>query len=150
MTALQPDDATLALVIRRRIRATPERLFAAWTEPDQLRSWWGPDKVRCTEAQVDLRVGGSYRIANAFPDGKVLWISGRFEQVQPPERLVYTWTVEPGDGPPERVSVEFRGRGEATDVTIVHERIASADIRDRHELGWTGCLDGLSAWLALG
>jgi uncharacterized protein YndB with AHSA1/START domain len=66
----------ITLVVRRTIRATPERLFEAWTEPAQLRRWWGPQDVECLDAQVDLRVGGQYRIANRFPDGRIVWIAG--------------------------------------------------------------------------
>jgi len=82
--------ADIALVARRFIRASAERVFAAWTEPDHLRQWWGPRPVTCCEASVDLRVGGGYRIGNLLPDGTVVWIAGAFEVVEPPKRLVYS------------------------------------------------------------
>src|SRR5262249_59801756 len=85
----------ITLVVRKTIRATPERLFDAWTQPTQLRQWWGPDDAECADAQVDLRVGGQYRIANRFRDGRVVWITGEFEVIGPPQRLDYTWRVEP-------------------------------------------------------
>ena len=138
---------TDTLVVRRTVRATPERLFDAWTVAEQLRQWWGPPSVACIDAEVDLRVGGRYRIANQFPDGKVLWISGEFEAIERPRRLVYTWRVTPGGVGFERVSVTFDARGQSTEVTIAHERIPSPAIRDRHEQGWTGCLDGLAEYV---
>jgi hypothetical protein len=55
-----PAAGTLALVVRRVIRATPERLFEAWTEPTQILGWWGPEGATCEGAEVDLRVGGRY------------------------------------------------------------------------------------------
>ena len=55
--------------VRRLIRAPVERIFAAWTQPDQLRSWWGPPGVRCVEVSVDLSIGGAYRIVNELPNG---------------------------------------------------------------------------------
>jgi uncharacterized protein YndB with AHSA1/START domain len=134
------------LVIRRSIRATPAVLFAAWTQPSQLVEWWGPAGVECVDAQVDLRVGGAYRIANRFPDGRVVWISGEFESIEAPYALVYTWQVEPSAGAPERVTVRFDARGDATDVVIQHERIADPEARRGHEAGWEGCLDGLAAY----
>jgi len=139
------------LVVHRRIRATPERLFAAWTRPDQLTRWWGPAGVDCIAAHVDLRVGGEYRIANRFPDGRVVWITGHFETVEPPHRLVYSWSIDAGSpqpSQPERVTVRFDeiDRG-TTDVVIVHERIATDELRRGHEIGWHGCLDGLEAFL---
>jgi len=69
----------IALVTRRTIRASVARLFEAWTQPDKLCAWWGPSPVTCSGAEVDLRVGGRYRIANALPDGKTLIIEGEFD-----------------------------------------------------------------------
>src|SRR5216683_3839213 len=85
----------VTLVIRKTIRAKAERLFAAWTIPAQLKLWWGPQGVKCIDAEVDLRPGGRYRIANQLPDGKILWITGEFEVIEAPRKLVYTWRVEP-------------------------------------------------------
>ncbi len=131
------------LELRKTIRASPARVFEAWTQPAQLKQWWGPEGVTCTEAEADLRVGGRYRIANRFPDGKVLWIAGEFEQIAPPHMLVYSWRLESEARPPERVTVRFEARADATEVIVVHELIPTAAIRDMHEQGWRGCLDGL-------
>jgi uncharacterized protein YndB with AHSA1/START domain len=149
----------LALVVRRTIRASPERLFAAWTEPAQLRRWWGPAQVECAAAEVDLRVGGRYRLANKFPDGSVWWIGGTFETVTPPRLLIYSWELSPGEiapgglAPPaqavERVTVRFQPKGNSTEVVVTHERIADEAARVSHEQGWFGCLDGLVEFLAV-
>ncbi len=140
---------TLSLVVRRTIRASRERLFEAWTRPEQLLRWWGPKGVRCSHAEVDARVGGALRIGNALPDGSTVWILGEFLEVVPGERLVYTWRTEPGrGGARERVTVRFESRGEAvTEVIVVHERIAEVATRQSHADGWDGCLDGLDAWI---
>ena len=74
-----PSKSPATLVVRRRINATAEKLFAAWTRPELLVRWWGPQGVACPAAEIDLRVGGSYRIANQFPDGTLVWIAGVFE-----------------------------------------------------------------------
>jgi uncharacterized protein YndB with AHSA1/START domain len=137
----------LSLIVRRTIRASPERVFAAWTEPEQLQRWWGPTGVVCTGAEVDLRVGGRYRIGNRLPDGSQVWISGEFEQITPPHCLVYTWRTE-DDAGAERITVRFEAREGATEVIVVHERIASARLRDGHEAGWQGCLEGLDRHVA--
>jgi uncharacterized protein YndB with AHSA1/START domain len=138
---------TVVLLVRRLIRASPERIFDAWTQPEHLKRWWGPQSVQCIDAEVDLRVGGHYRIANQFPDGKVLWISGEFETVERPHRLVYTWRVDQVAEAAERVTVTFEARGEATEVIVVHERIPTESMRDLHQQGWAGCLDGLVDYL---
>jgi uncharacterized protein YndB with AHSA1/START domain len=138
------------LVVRRTIQASAARLFEAWTQPSQLRHWWGPVSVVCIDAQVDLRVGGRYRIANRFPDGKIVWIAGEFEAIEAPYKLVYTWALEPVSGPTERVTVQFKPRGNATEVIVTHEGIPTVPIRQRHEQGWQACLGGLADYLQLG
>lgn len=135
------------LVISKIIPASAERLFAAWTEPEQLQQWWGPESVTCIEAEVDLRIGGRYRIGNQFPDGKVVWISGTFRVIDRPRKLVYTWQIS-ADAPEELVTVTFRttNPGEC-EVTVTHEHIPNRAIRDRHEQGWIGCLAKLASYL---
>jgi uncharacterized protein YndB with AHSA1/START domain len=142
--------SSVTLVVRRTIRASAERLFDAWTQPAQLKKWWGPVSVECIDAEVELRVGGHYRIANRFPDGKILWIVGEFESIERPSKLVYTWRLESAPGPPERVTVTFEAQGSETEVVVTHERIPTDAIRDMHERGWLGCLDGLTQFLSGG
>jgi uncharacterized protein YndB with AHSA1/START domain len=144
---LTSGSASITLVVRRKICARPEALFAAWTQPAHLKKWWGPRPVTCVDAEVDLRVGGGYRIANQFPDGTLLWIVGEFEVVDPPHKLVYTWRAGFEPRASERVTVQFDWQGDATEVTVVHEGIPNAAIRNRHESGWNGCLDGLANYL---
>lgn len=133
------------LVVSRTIRAAPDRVFDAWTTADQITRWWGGGGVTCPEAQVELAVGGAYRIANAMPDGTVTWISGVFEFVERPYRLRYTWDVEPADpdAASSVVAVEFAPVDGGTLVTVNQTRIPSDDARLMFEAGWNGCLDGL-------
>jgi len=138
-----PKRLAATLVVRRRINAIPEKLFAAWTQPALLVRWWGPQGVACPAAEIDLRVGGSYRIANQFPDGKVIWIAGMFEVIEPPYRLTYSWKLESQNGPVERVTVCFVAHGVTTEVVVTHERIPDEAARTSHERGWIGCLDSL-------
>ena len=56
------------LLIERTLKAAPERVFDAFTDPDQLKQWWWPNGFTCPKAEVDLRVGGSYRLAMEWPD----------------------------------------------------------------------------------
>ncbi len=137
----------VSLVVRRRIRASAARLFAAWTHPDQLQCWWGPRAVTCIGADIDLRVGGRYRIAHRMSDGAIVTIGGAFLRIEPPHQLVYTWQREPESGAGETVTVRFEPHDGATEVVIVHERIADRQTRDSHEAGWDGCLDGLVAFV---
>lgn len=135
----------LTLIVRRLIAARSERLFAAWTEADRFVQWWGPRGVVCEGADIDLRVGGLYRIANRMPGGDIVWISGEFELIDPPNRIAYSWRVEPGPSERSKVQVSFVSRGDRTEVVVKHERIVSEARRHEHELGWIGCLEGLEA-----
>ncbi len=138
--------AELVLVVRRLIKADAAVLFEAWTRPEHLLAWWGPRPVRCVEAAVELRVGGRYRIVNALPDGMRLDITGEFQRVEAPHKLVYTWVVGAAPAGPEIVTVDFETRGpRLTEVVVTHRRIASERTRDSHANGWEGCLDGLAA-----
>lgn len=141
------DADTATLHVRRLIPAPPARVFGAWTNPDELQKWWGPKGVRCLSADVDLCVGGRYKIANELPDKSVLWIVGEFEVVEPPRLLVYTWAVETDASSAERVTVKFLRHDQGTEITLTHERIATASLRDQHRDGWIGCLDGLVGYL---
>jgi uncharacterized protein YndB with AHSA1/START domain len=135
----------VALVARRTIHASIERVFEAWTDPVQLRAWWGPRPVTCSAAEVDLRTGGRYRIVNALPDGTTVTIQGQFRVVEVYRKLVYTWRMGESESPEDSslVTVRFEQRGEDTEVIVVHEDIPSEPVRESHEKGWHGCLDGL-------
>jgi uncharacterized protein YndB with AHSA1/START domain len=89
-----------------------------------------------------------------FPDGRVVWIVGRFVEVTPPRRLAYTWALEPADPDPgrreEQVTVSFEPCDEGTEVTVLRKRVATAALRDADAAGWDGCLDGLAAHLGMG
>ena len=107
----------------------------------------GPEGVVCVDPQVDLHVGGHYRIGNRFPDGKVLWITGQFEVIRPPSSLTYSWRLEGISDGAERVTVRFEVRGEMTEVIVTDERIPNRALRDQHQHGWLGCLDGVTKYL---
>ncbi len=135
----------LDLTLTRIIRAPRERVFAAWTDPVLLVQWWGPGQISCPEAEVDLREGGAYRLANLEADGSITWIYGEFRLVRPPEELAYTWAVT---GVAERetlVSVRFNDHPEGTELVIRHSRFGLAPVRSMHLVGWNGCIDKLEA-----
>jgi uncharacterized protein YndB with AHSA1/START domain len=136
----------IALVARRRIRAKAARVFGAWTQPEQLRAWWGPRPVTCADAEVDLRVGGRYRIVNALPDGSRVTIDGEFRVVDAPHKLVYTWRIDDGTVGASLVTVRFEPFGDETEVIVVHEDISTEAVRESHESGWRGCLNGLELY----
>lgn len=137
---------TLTLEVKRLIKAPRERVFAAWTTPDAIHKWFGPETCRVLSAQVDLRVGGEYRIrAHSEPQGEVE-VGGVFREVKRPSRLAYTWVWT--DAPMNEigetlVTVECVDANGFTEVRLRHEGFPSAEPRDKHNHGWNGCLDKL-------
>lgn len=126
-------------------------MFRAWTQPDLITQWWLPENFSDPSAEVDLRVGGAFRIGMRPPEGERFYAVGTFREVTAPERLVYTWRWEPSgpmDAGETLVTVEFKERGRDTEITLVHERLASEKERDEHQEGWTGCLDRLARVVA--
>jgi uncharacterized protein YndB with AHSA1/START domain len=144
---VRPPNQDTKLVVTKIIPASSECLFAAWTQPEQLKQWWGPESVTCIEAEVDLRVGGRYRIGNRFPDGRVVWITGKFHLIDAPHKLVYSWQVGT-DSDEELVTVFFRPIQDGnTEVTITHKRIPDRTARESHQQGWFACLSKLALYI---
>ena len=144
MSRQETEGDLLALNVKAYIPASPRQVFTAWTTPCELQKWWGPENVRCVSAEIDLRVGGEYRIANELPDKSILWISGVFERIEIPKLLVYTWSTGQTRLASEKVTVEFRQSGPGTEVCVRHERIKTRALCDQHRQGWRGCLNGLA------
>ncbi len=139
------------LVLRRTFAASRERVFAVFTQADQMRLWMGPGEYAVVEAQADLRPGGAYRVTMQDPAGERLVVRGVYRDVGPPERVSYTWSWEE-DAPEEEVetlvTIEFAARGAQTDVVLTQERFASEESRDRHVGGWSAALDQVATLLA--
>jgi uncharacterized protein YndB with AHSA1/START domain len=137
-------DTTLRL--RRTIHAPRAKVFRAFTDPMVLQRWWIPGPGHTVpEASIDLRPGGSYRIEMQNPKGERFHLLGTYREVRPPERLVYTWRWEGlrSESAETLVTVEFRDLGGVTEVVITHELFPDAAARDRHQRGWSGCLEQL-------
>jgi uncharacterized protein YndB with AHSA1/START domain len=151
MTAHEPTSAEpdASLTIVRAFPAAAEAVFRAWTVPTLLARWWWPARFR-TSCQVDLRPGGRYRYWSVeLPDVGILAVSGTYLEVDPPQRLVYTWAWEGSDEPKTRVTVVFSRQGaELTELTLTHGPFARAEERANHIQGWNDCLDRLAAELS--
>jgi len=142
-----PSRADSRLTVKRTVKAPREQVFRAWTDPSELARWFHPDPSFTTPvAEVDLRAGGSYRFAMQPPTGDAYVVRGVYREVQPPDRLVFTWRWDgTGDDDPETlVTVELRERSGGTEVVLTHERFTSVASRDEHRKGWQGCLAQLS------
>jgi uncharacterized protein YndB with AHSA1/START domain len=133
------------LELRRLIPGSKEKVFSAWTEPQQLLLWWED----LTRAEMDLRVGGEYRLGWKKPKSPQEEItSGEFEQVVAPDRLVYTWLT--GKNPESLVTVDFVERLRGTEIFLVQERIPTKESLEAQRAGWNLALDCLENFLERG
>jgi uncharacterized protein YndB with AHSA1/START domain len=140
-------DTTLRLT--RLIQADPATVFEAWTEPEMLNQWSAPEGMDI-EAEVDLVVGGRYRIRMKGPDGTLFNAVGEYREIDPPNRLSYTWKWEEkgNDHYDTLVTVEFHDRDGATEVVLIHELFPDSEIAGKHSEGWTSCLNRLEGVFA--
>ena len=137
-----------SLSIKRRLNASPAKVFAAWTDPAKIARWFGPKQIETLRAEADARVGGRYRIVARSPDGEEHDVSGVYREVVPGRKLVFTWAWR---STPEReslVTIDLKSDGDGTLLTLTHEQFFDEGARDRHRSGWSGVLDKLEKFLA--
>jgi uncharacterized protein YndB with AHSA1/START domain len=142
--------AVLQLRLERVIRTDRERAFAAWTRPELLREWSAPEGMTIEEGELELRVGGRWRVVMAEPNGTRHEAFGTYREVTPPERLVYThaWRQGNGSSPETTLVVEFREVAGGTRVVLTQEGFGSPQSRDGHGEGWSSSLNRLEAMFA--
>ena len=140
-------DISLSLV--RTIKATPEKVYAAWTEPKTLKKWMSPsDAMDITVAETDLKVGGKYRIVMREPDGKEHRVGGVYKELQRGRKIVFTWGWDSSPEAETVVTIELRRNGAGTELTLTHTRFADEASRDMHNQGWIGCVGRLEKLFA--
>ena len=147
-------DPKLDLMVERVVRVSPERAWAAWTEPDHLRRWYAPAPGVISECEIDLRPGGVFRFVPRQPDGAENPCTCCYVEVVPYRRLVWTDALRPGFRPAPTGFftgvMTLEARGDATLCTAVAMHRNEAD-RDRHADmgfydGWGTVLDQLVAY----
>jgi len=134
-----------AVRVVRSYDATPERVFACFTDPALVATWWGPGGVNCPGAEAELKVGGRFRFAMRSDDGTTDTAAcGEYLAIERPWRLVFSGFWEPNPTEVSRVSVSLRkidaGR---TELTLVHDRFDSEETAALHETGWSSSLECL-------
>ncbi len=139
------------LRLQRVIRAPVERVFEAWTVPEQVAQWWGPEYAEIPEYSLDVRPGGKWYTVMKLPDGSLPRVSGEFRAVEKNKRLVFTWAWQQDDGSrghETEVTVTFEPVGKHTRLTLVQALFVETVHRDRHGEGWTSTFKSLEQYLA--
>jgi uncharacterized protein YndB with AHSA1/START domain len=141
-----------SLVIKKVFSSPRETVFAAWTDPQHLKQWFAPsDEMTVPIAEVDLRVGGRYRIAMRSPEedkGDYI-VVGTYRETDSPRKLAFTWRWETNTEYKDEtlVTVDFNEVEGGTEVVLTHEQFTDRKWRDEHNKGWTGCIDRLGKHL---
>ena len=138
-----------ALKLSRHYPVDAQKLWRAWTDPEAVKKWWGPGPGHSVSlAQLDVRVGGHFRIVFGGAEGRDHECAGVYREVVPNRRLVFTWTWP--NSTPEReslVTIVFRAAANGTELDFVHEQLFDEQVRDDHKRGWSGSLDKLERFL---
>lgn len=125
-------DDPRAIVGSRVFDASRELVFAAFTDPQHLAQWWGPDGFTTTTSTFDFRPGGVWRFVMHGPDGRDYQNRVTYDEIVPPERLVYSHAggddVEPVQF---RQTLSFEALGNGQTRLTWHGTFPSAEERDR-------------------
>jgi uncharacterized protein YndB with AHSA1/START domain len=142
-------------VLTRVFAAPRELVFKAWTDPAHLARWWGPQGFTNPVCEVDPRPGGALRIVVRSPSGVDYPMTGTFQEIAPPERLVFTSAAQDTQGRSVlevQTTVTFAAHGRQTHLTVQVRVIAATDAAAPYlagmEQGWAQSLQRLAALLA--
>jgi uncharacterized protein YndB with AHSA1/START domain len=130
------------LVVTKVIKATPEEVFEAFTNPEIMTEWFYGDEGWTVDVSNTLEIGGKYILNMIKPDGKEYKHTGEYKVIAPHEKLVFTWNSDFAQD--TVVTVYFRGVAGGTEITLEHEFLPTAEVREDHRKGWTICLGNLA------
>jgi uncharacterized protein YndB with AHSA1/START domain len=137
------------LSLNRSYPVAPEKVWRAWTDPEAIKRWWGPggnDPV--SVAQLDVRVGGRFRIVFGGPQGRDHEVQGVYKEIVPARKLVFTWTWP--NSTPEReslVTIVFKRAAGGTELEFLHAQHFDETVRDNHRRGWSESFAKLERYL---
>lgn len=137
-------DAMLRL--ERLIAAPPDTVFAYWTDPALIVTWWGPEGFDIPAHAIEVRPGGEWRTTMRSPAGKLMTVSGVYRLIDKPHRLVFTWAWDDEHGVrghETEVTVTFVPVPGGTRLTLTQQEFATVESRDGHTKGWASTFDCL-------
>lgn len=140
--AHEPD----AVKVDRRLPATPEEVFDAWTDPESLKLFMVPHSVLRARVQADVRVGGEFQIVMEHETDETDH-RGKYVEIDRPRKLSFTWRSKYTDNRDSLVTLYFTPDGEETRILLVHEKLPSATARQQHNDGWSSVIDHLDEFL---
>ncbi|MFI5411332.1 SRPBCC domain-containing protein [Kaistia sp. UC242_56] len=141
-----------SLTLKRQLKASPARIFKAWTDPAKLVHWFGPHDTAegSVEAETDLRVGGAFRIRFKTADGQQQEANGSYQALVPDQSLAMNWTWLVDPEAPSLVTVTFHGEQGGTMLTLTQEGLADEASRASQQVIWTGAIERLERFVTRG
>jgi uncharacterized protein YndB with AHSA1/START domain len=131
--------------VTRVMAAPPAEVYEAWTNAEAVSQWFAPGPMTASVPQWDVRVGGAFRVEMYDPRGSTHIAIGRFQDLQPSQRLVFSFGWEGVELPETVVRIELSPVGEAqTELTLIHQGLPTPEDRDAHRTGWTGIAEKLA------
>jgi uncharacterized protein YndB with AHSA1/START domain len=135
-----------SLTLKRRLKAPPQKVYEAWTQPEQVARWWGNTGAdRKPIADLDVRVGGRFRVQFWTPDGEHHSVSGTYREVVAGRRLVFSWAWQSTPERESQVTVDLKADGAETVLTLTHEKFFNEQAAADHGRGWNRSFDALEA-----
>jgi uncharacterized protein YndB with AHSA1/START domain/predicted ester cyclase len=134
---------TQSLTLERTYKQSPDKVWAAWTDPEAMREWFFPGDVASVEVErFEVRKGGEVRVQfGPGPMGTPTAV-GTFTDVVPGKRLAFTWNWKGAPAMPESiVTVDLSKAGSGTKVTLRHDGLPDLAAAQHHAMGWNGILD---------
>lgn len=142
---------TQTLTMSRGFDVSAQRLFDAWTIPEQTCRWMGPRTVDCRIDLWDFREGGNYEIVMISDEGNEFPAHGTFETIDPPRRLAMSWAWRHEDmmqGIETLLELQFKSLDtNKSELHLTHSRLPDVEQTERHQGGWVGALDCLADYL---
>ncbi|NVJ98081.1 MAG: SRPBCC domain-containing protein [Alphaproteobacteria bacterium] len=149
-TATEMDLETRTLRMERVFKATPQRVFDAFTKPEQVAAWWGPEGMHVARLELNTVESGVWFTVMENGAGEQYHVSGRYLVIDPPKRLVFTWawTNDGVRGHETEVELTFTETEAGCRLNLVQTVFENQDWRDDHNGGWTSSLNCLDVYLA--
>jgi uncharacterized protein YndB with AHSA1/START domain len=146
ITRMESSTGELMLEIERVVPAARPVVFEAFTEPEVLARWWGPEGFTIPRLQFEPRAGEAYRIEMQPPEGDAFHLIGEFRDVDPPARLGFTfiWAEPDPDDVETLAELTFRDRGDETEVALRQGPFKTEARRELHRGGWSDSFDKLA------
>ncbi len=156
-----PETSEKTIVISRIFTCSLEKVWKAWTEPENIKKWWGPKHYTCPHFSIDFKVGGKYLACMKDKDHKEMWSTGIYKEIEDGRKIVFTDHFSdskgniisasevglPGNWPKELIiTLEFDENYGKTDFTLIHEGIP-AEMYDDCVKGWQETFDKLEGFL---